>query len=164
MCVDGRIKCNFRTETNVVGLLDLEGSSLGSYMIKKKKKGKPASGPLCQHFETPDFRACGCGTFHGHSCRSRLDPTWECGFKAFQRRLGQPNLTKITLIPKITDVLFLIVTRALTHCGGAVHMKFKAFSRRRIFIPVFRKQVSSNCMHTVQPNLYSRAFKDLIAN
>lgn len=46
-----------------------------------------------------------------------LDPTWECGFKAFQWRLGQPNLTKITLIPKnhrMMDVLFINVTHTHT--------------------------------------------------
>lgn len=29
-----------------------------------------------------------------------LDPTWECGFKAFQWGQGQPNLTQMTLIPQ----------------------------------------------------------------
>lgn len=54
--------------------------------------------PFCQHFEK--FQ---CVELQSFSCPflwiKTLDPTWECGFRAFQWRLGQPSPTKITLIP-----------------------------------------------------------------
>lgn len=87
-------------------------------VLPGEKRFQQRPGPLGQHFETPDFRVCGCGTFSWPFLRIKtLDPTWECGFKAFQWRLGQPNLTKITLIPKnhrMMDVLFINVTHTHT--------------------------------------------------
>lgn len=61
-----------------------------------------------------------------------LDPTWECGFKAFQWRLGQPNLTKMTLIPKITK-WWRCFSSIVTHTFSLVKFKLNLiFSGRGI--------------------------------